>query len=208
MLCGLVLLAAFAPWELRVSHPALDVRCFAKRPFSAAAVALCLLFFALMGGTFVMTFYLQSIRGYSAFQAGLCVLPLAGALIAFAPRAPKLVRTLRHASGLQQRGWWSPAVGLLLLANDGQRHAALGARARPLCLRGRHGPRAAAGHRGDRLVSAEEEAGASSAINNTFRQVGASLGVAVLGSLLASLYHSRIDPALRLLPAASEIPGA
>jgi Na+/melibiose symporter-like transporter len=55
-------------------------------------IALAVLFFALFGGTFVMTFYLQTIRGYSALHAGVCVLPLAGALIVFAPQAPALVR--------------------------------------------------------------------------------------------------------------------
>jgi EmrB/QacA subfamily drug resistance transporter len=89
---GLILLVGFAAWERRVDHPALDVRYFSNRGFTASVIALAVLFFALFGGTFVMTFYLQTIRGYSALHAGVCVLPLAGALIVFAPQAPALVR--------------------------------------------------------------------------------------------------------------------
>lgn len=60
---GLVLLAAFVAWERRGDHPALDVAYFSNREFSTSIIALATLFFALFGGTFVMTFYLQSIRG-------------------------------------------------------------------------------------------------------------------------------------------------
>ena len=198
---GLALLVAFAAWELRCPQPSLDVSCFAKRPFSAAVGALCLLFFALMGGTFVMTFYLQSIRGYDAFQAGLCVLPLAGALIAFAPRAPKLVGRF-GTRVVCTAGMAVAGAGFIALATLG-RATPLWELELALFVFGTGmahvlPPATVA------IVSsmAEQEAGAASAINNTFRQVGASLGVAVLGSLLAALYHGRIDPGLQALPPA------
>ena len=113
---GLVLLVGFAAFERRGSQPALDVRYFANRGFSSSVVALGMLFFALFGGTFVMTFYLQSVRGYSALRAGACILPLAGAMIAFAPRAPALARRF-GARAVSTAGMLAVAAAMLGLAS-------------------------------------------------------------------------------------------
>lgn len=197
---GLVLLAFFALWEQRIEHPALDVRFFTDRGFSVAVIALALLFFALFGSVFVMTFYMQDIRGYSALQTGLCVLPLAAAMILAAPQVPAIVRRLgarivagggmllvaAALAGLAQVGrntsiWWFEA-GIFVLG------AGMALVLPPMTTR---------------IVSTmpQNEAGTSSAVNNTFRQVGGSLGVAVLGSVLAARYKNNIAPTVAVLPA-------
>ena len=196
---GLVLLAGFAIWERRVNDPALDVGYFKNRGFSASVIALGMLFFALFGGTFVMTFYLQSIRGYSAFRAGLCVLPLAVALIAFAPQAPALARRF-GARAVSTAGMLAVTAALLGLSTL-QRETAIWVFEVILFVFG-----AGMSHvlppTTAQIVATlpEDEAGTSSAVNNVFRQVGGSIGIAVLGSVLASLYRSRISPDLGVLP--------
>jgi MFS transporter, DHA2 family, multidrug resistance protein len=197
---GLVLLAAFVWWERRVARPALNVRYFRQRGFSAAATALAVLFFALLGGTFVITFYLQGIRGYSALLAGTCVLPLAVSLIVFAPRVPKLARRF-GARAVCTFGMAAASAALLGLSTVG-RNTSIWVLEACLFLFGTGiahvlPPSTVA------IVSAlpDDEAGAASAVNNTFRQVGASIGVAVLGSVLDAVYRARIGSAVGGLPA-------
>src|SRR5204862_5898441 len=74
---GVLVLIAFVLHERRSEHPAIDVRYFKNPAFSAAVVAIALVFFALMGVTFFAVFYMQSVRGFSALEAGLLMLPLA-----------------------------------------------------------------------------------------------------------------------------------
>lgn len=92
-LVGVLALAAFVWFEGRTRFPALDVTWFRNKVFSASVVVVGVVFFALMGVSFFGVFYIQSVRGYSALQAGLLMLPLAVAQLLFAPRA----------------GWWSTA---------------------------------------------------------------------------------------------------
>src|SRR5205823_4523525 len=72
---GVAVLAFFAWYEARLRHPSLDVRLFRNPRLSSAVGALSLVFFGMMGALFFLSFYLQSVRGYSALQAGLLSLP-------------------------------------------------------------------------------------------------------------------------------------
>src|SRR5487761_154285 len=85
---GLAALALFAAWELHSSHPMLDMR------FSAAVSSVGLVTFGLFGALFVLTQFLQFSLGYSALQAGLRVLPAAGAIAVVAPLSTALVRVI------------------------------------------------------------------------------------------------------------------
>jgi EmrB/QacA subfamily drug resistance transporter len=202
---GLVLLGSFAVLERRASEPALDVRYFADRGFSSSVLALGALFFALFGGTFVMTFYLQSVRGYSALRAGACILPLAGAMIAFAPNAPALVRRF-GARSVSTAGMLAVATALAGLASL-QRSTGIWFFEVVLFVFG-----AGMAHvlppTTARIVATlpEGQAGTSSAVNNTFRQVGGAIGIAVLGSVLASTYRSRVAPEVGALPPSVRAP--
>ena len=89
---GAIALAVFVWYERRSDHPTIDLALFKDPRFSAAVGSIGLVFFALMGTTFFMVFYLQIVRGYSPLQAGLRFLPLAIAQILASPRSPKLVR--------------------------------------------------------------------------------------------------------------------
>src|SRR5205085_839823 len=82
---GAVLLLAFFVWELRSSHPMLDMHFFENPRFSAASGAIALVFLALFGTLFLMTQYLQSVLGYSTVKAGAVLVPQAVMLMTFAP---------------------------------------------------------------------------------------------------------------------------
>jgi Na+/melibiose symporter-like transporter len=164
-----------------------------------------MLFFALFGGTFIMTFYLQSIRGYSALHAGVCILPLACAMIAFAPQAPALVRRF-GARNVAVAGMLAVVLAMLGPAFLG-RTTAIWYFELILFVFGT-GMSHVLPPTTAQIVATlpEDQAGTSSAVNNTFRQVGGAIGIAVLGSILASIYRSRINPYLKLLPTALRAP--
>ncbi|MFG2328192.1 MFS transporter [Streptomyces sp. NPDC048604] len=197
---GLAVLVLFVLHELRSDHPAVDMAYFRRPAFSAAVAAIALVFFALMGVTFFSAFYLQSVRGYSALQSGLLILPLAIAQTVFAPRArlvverfgAKVVCTagmLALAAGLGAFALFDTSTPVWLmevvffLQGAGMAHIMT-----PVTVSVMQSlPR--------------EKAGAGSAINNTFRQVGGALGVAVLGSVLSTAYRGEIEGSLGAVPA-------
>ncbi|MET8509605.1 MFS transporter [Streptomyces sp. NPDC004787] len=200
-LAGLAVLVGFVLYEKRTDHPALDVSYFRKPAFSAAVAAIALVFFALMGVTFFSAFYLQSVRGYSALQSGLLILPLAIAQMVFAPRA-RLVVERFGARAVCTAGMLAVAVGLAAFAffDAGTPVWVLEV---VFFLQG-----AGMAHIMPPVTVAvmqslpREKAGSGSAINNTFRQVGGALGVAVLGSVLSSTYRGEIEGHLGALPPA------
>ncbi|GGJ97643.1 MFS transporter [Streptomyces camponoticapitis] len=199
---GLAVLAAFVVHQKRSDHPSIDMSYFKKPAFSAAVAAIALVFFALMGVTFFSAFYLQSVRGYSALDSGLLILPLAVAQMVFAPRARLVV---------DRFGARAVCTGGMLLVAAGLAAFSLFDATTPvwvLCVvffvQG-----AGMAHIMPPVTVAvmqalpREKAGSGSAINNTFRQVGGALGIAVLGSLLSTTYRGEIEGHLGAVPAAA-----
>jgi MFS transporter, DHA2 family, multidrug resistance protein len=199
VLAGLAFLAVFVWYEWRSDHPALDVRLFQNRQASVSVAALTLIFFAMMGALFFMTFYLQIVRGYSPFEAGLWFLPFAAGQMVFAPLSSRLVNQfgIRAVStfGLALLTL-SLAAFLLMDVNS------------PMWYFGLVGVIQGAGA-GSVMPPAttailaalpREKAGVGSAVQNTMRQVGGALGVAVLGSVLSVQYRDQITPHLSVLP--------
>ncbi|MDF9812804.1 MFS transporter [Streptomyces sp. SPB162] len=200
ILAGLVVIAGFVLYEKRSDHPAFDVNYFRNRQFSASVAAIGLVFFALMGVTFFVVFYTQSVRGYSALESGVLLLPLAAAQMIFAPRA-RLVVDRFGPRAVCAMGLALTAVaflGFLLLDQDSPiwilevlfflMGTAMAHVMPPATVM---------------IMSSlpREKAGSGSAVNNTFRQVGGALGVAILGSLLSTTYRNGIDDHLTGLPA-------
>ncbi|WP_335931913.1 MFS transporter [Streptomyces sp. PTD5-9] len=197
---GLVVLALFVWHERRSSHPALDVSYFRNPSFSAAVAAIALVFFALMGVTFFSAFYMQSVRGWSALRAGVLILPLAVAQMIFAPRARLVVDRFGARAVC--------TVGLLLVALGLAAFALFDATTPVwvLCVLFFVQGTGMAHVMTPVTVSVmqslpREKAGSGSAVNNTFRQVGGALGIAVLGSVLSTVYRGGVDGHLDALPA-------
>jgi EmrB/QacA subfamily drug resistance transporter len=192
---GLALLAGFAWWELRIPHPLIDLRVFRSRAFSAAAGSVTVIFFALFGSLFVLTQYLQLVHGYSPLSAGVRALPFALAMAAVSPVSPILAQRLGTRviipAGIALMG-----AGLLDLSTA-QVHTGYPALAVAVAIMGA----------GMGLVMAPasttimttvpaHQAGAGSAINDTIREVGGALGIAVVGSLAAGVYSAKLGSAL------------
>ncbi len=203
LLGGLAVLGVFALHQRRATQPMLDVTLFRNPSFSAACGAVTLAMFALFGTVFFLTFYLQYARGLSPLQAGLTFLPVALSMSVFAPRSARLVRRYgaksvcatglvlltASFSGYQLVTAQTPiavVVALLFLQGAGMAHVVAPATESILSTLPR------------------ERAGAGSAVNTTLRQVGGTLGVAVLSSILAVSYRSSITPALAGLPAEAQ----
>lgn len=192
---GLVLLVAFILFELRSDHPALDVRFFRNPRFSAANMTVALSFFAMMGVFFFLTFYLQIVRDMSALETGLWMLPFAAAQLVAAPRSAALAQKY-GARNVMMFGLTLVAISLaaLMFATTTTPMPVLGFF---FFLQGfgmgNVMPPAT------ELIQASvprEQAGTASAINNTVRQLGGALGVAILGSILSVAYRNQVDPLL------------
>jgi EmrB/QacA subfamily drug resistance transporter len=200
IVAGLAVLVGFVLVERRVAFPSLDVSLFRDRRFSAAVGVVGLVFFGGLGTLFFAAFYLQLVRGYSPLASGLLMVPFAAAQLVFAPRSAAMVRrygpkavcaTGTALVALALAGYllvgvdspiWLVAV-LFLVLGTGMANVI---------------PPAT-----ESIMSTlpREKAGVGSAVSNTIRQVGGALGVAVLGSLLAAVYRTRVADALTGLPA-------
>ncbi|MEU5401719.1 DHA2 family efflux MFS transporter permease subunit [Streptomyces sp. NPDC005963] len=199
VLGGIAVLAGFVWHEKRSAHPAIDMNYFRMPAFSASVVAIALVFFAMMGVTFLSAFYLQSVRGYSALECGLLVLPLALAQMFFSPRARLVVARF---------GARAVCAGALVLIAVGLGSFAFFDESTPMWVFGVSLFVQGVGmsHITVPVTTAvmqslpREKAGSGSAVSNTFRQVGGALGVAVLGSLLSIRYRAEMEGELANLP--------
>jgi EmrB/QacA subfamily drug resistance transporter len=200
---ALVLLAAFAWWQVRRPDPMLDVRLFRNPRFSAASGAIALSFFGLFGFIFMITQYFQVVRGYNPLGAGIATLPFAFVTAGFSPLAMLLMRRfgtkLVVAAGLAVMGagflvaatttvnepyWHTVIVSMTLMA------AGLGLTTGPAT---------------EAIMGAlpRGKAGAGSAVNDTTRELGGTLGVAIVGSVLNSAYGSHVYASLTALGASA-----
>lgn len=201
---GAVLLVAFVLWELHCDHPMLDMRFFANRRFSAASIAVTFVFFALYGSLYFLTLYLQDVLDYSPLEAGASVAPIAGILMIAAPLSSVVVRWI-GTKIVVGAGLLIVAAGLFLLAaisTSSGYPLVLGV----LILLG-FGMGTAMAPATDSIMGSlpPERAGVGSAVNDTTRELGGALGVAVLGSILASHYRVSITSVagFELLPPAA-----
>lgn len=182
---ALVATAILVAYEPRRIDPLLDLRFFRSAPFSGATVIAVSAFGAFSGFLFLNTLYLQAVRGLSALEAGLCTLPLALMTLIFAPLSGRVVGSRGPRGPLLAAGAAMCAGGLMLV--DLQTNTPL---ARVLASYVVFGV-------GFGLVNApitntalsgmpRSQAGVAAAIASTSRQVGAALGIAVVGSVLSS----------------------
>jgi EmrB/QacA subfamily drug resistance transporter len=194
LVLGSFLLAAlvgsgFVAWESRAAHPMLPLGLFRDRRFSVASAAITLTFFALFGLFFLSTLYTQYVLGYSPLEAGLASLPSAVAMILVSPRS----------AGLGQRFGPGPVIagGFVALGASLAVFTTLGTDspypviALAFGLMGA-GLGAAAAPATGLLMSAVpmDKAGVGSAVNDTTREFGGALGIAVFGTIAGSAYRS------------------
>lgn len=193
---GILVLAAFVTWERRVRHPLLDVGLFRNARFTAASLSVAAAFFALFGFIFLITQYLQMVQGYSPLEAGLRTLPFAIATGATSPLA--IVAMHRWGSKIVVAGGLAVmSLGFVLASRievdtpyTGLTLISMVTIAIGLGL--------TTGPATESIMGAlpEEKAGVGSAVNDTTRELGGTLGVAVVGSVFASVYGAALVDAL------------
>jgi EmrB/QacA subfamily drug resistance transporter len=192
-----IVLPTFWWWERHTDQPMLDVRVFKNPRFSAASATVTLTQFSLYASTFLLTQYFQFLLGYSPLKSGLMLTPVAIGLMVAAPQAPRFVMrwgttrvvvfglcmiatsTLCYASDTLMSSF---VLGFLVRLFYG---LGLGITMAPVTesIMGSLPP---------------SRAGVGSAVNDTTRQTGGALGVAVLGSIFLASYHAKFDAAKQL----------
>jgi EmrB/QacA subfamily drug resistance transporter len=182
---GAAAVAALLAYEPRREEPLLDLHFFRSVPFSGATVIAVCAFAALSGFLFLNTLYLQDVRGFPALHAGLYTLPMAGAAAVFAPLSGRLVGAIGTRLPLLLAG---TAIALSMLPLTG-----LTAHTPTAVLLGSYllfgvGFGMVNAPITNTAVSGmpRSQAGVAAAIASTSRQVGGSLGVAVIGAAVAS----------------------
>lgn len=200
MLAGIAVIGLFLWYEARSDHKSFDVSLFANRGYAISLSAVTLAFFALSGITFTLPFYLQILRGYDTLAAGLCFVPFAVGQILAAPRSAGMVLKFGYRA-VMTTGLILVAVSLIGLLFVGM--------ATPIWIvlviffifGFGMGNVIAPASTVMQNVLPLARAGAGSAVQNTVRQVGGALGVAIIGTVLATQYATRVATSLDGLPA-------
>jgi EmrB/QacA subfamily drug resistance transporter len=194
-----VVLACFAFWQVHRRDPMLDVRLFANARFSAASGAIALAFFGLFGFIFLITQYFQVVRGYDTLRAGVATIPFAvvmGVMSPVAIGAMKRIGTkivVAGGLGLMSAGFVVAATVGVGSAYWGRVIISMTLMAAGLALVSSPATEAIMG------AVLPGKAGAGSAVNDTTRELGGCLGVAVVGSVMGSVYGAHVFRSLRIL---------
>ncbi|WP_370466714.1 MFS transporter [Streptacidiphilus sp. PB12-B1b] len=199
---GVLCLTGFVRRQLRLPVPLLDVRLFADRRFTAAALGSLIALIGLGGVIFFLSQYFQLVRGYSPLQAGLADMPaFAGSAVGGLAAAYTARRCGHRAAfaggllamglGLGALGWIQAGTPYLLIAVafliTGVAEGAVYALSTTMVL----------------SSAAQEKAGAAGAVSETAYELGTALGIALVGSVLAAAYRSGL-----VLPAGVSGPAA
>ena len=188
---AVILIGAFIVYELRSSHPMIDIRVFANRAFSGAAASVTLIFFTLFGSLFALTQYLQLVHGYTALSAGIRALPFAAAMGALSPLSTVLAGRLGVRRVLPS-GLVLMAAGLAWLAQAQPTTPYLTVMGAVVLMGAGMGLVMAPASTVIMNSLPLHQAGAGSAVNDTVREVGGALGVAVIGSLVSAGYRAHL----------------
>ncbi|MDX1884612.1 MFS transporter [Mycolicibacterium sp. 120270] len=196
---GAALAVAFAITQLRHDHPLLDVRLFSRPDFATGAVGITFLFLANFGFFYVEMQYLQLVLGYTPLQTAFALAPLALPILAFSATMhlylPRMGLRITVALGLALIG-----AGLLATCTL-DADAAYIDLAWPLLITAA-GIGLCTAPTTTAIMHAvpDEKQGVASAVNDATREIGAALGIAIAGSILAAQFNNQLEPALAAFP--------
>jgi EmrB/QacA subfamily drug resistance transporter len=188
--CALI---GFVVWELRNPHPVLDVRLFANRAFGSGSLSIFIQFFAAFGFFYVSIQFLQGMLGYSPLRSALSLVPMGAMIVPISAAAPGIARRfglkLVNAAGLtlmaaglfvmslldRTSGYWSFLIGLAFFG------AGMALSTAPAS---------------ESIINSlpKSKHGVASAVNDTTRELGGALGIAMIGSAFTSGYRNALGP--------------
>lgn len=194
-----VCLVGFVFYERRVNEPMLDMAFFRNRRFAMGSMGITVTFFAMFSMFFILTQYLQYVQGYSSLEAGVRGLPFAATMITVSPRAPRIAAKF-GAKRAVAGGMTVLTVGLLLMSlvqiDTPYWYVAM-------CLvLVAYGVGSAMPSLSSGIVQSVpmHKAGVGSAVNDTTREVGGAIGIAVVGSVVSSIYRSNASSTIAQFP--------
>jgi EmrB/QacA subfamily drug resistance transporter len=195
IIAGLGMLILFVVIESRSDHPSLDLTLFKIRSYSTPLATVTLVFAAMSGSLLFLSFYMQEVRDWSPLKAGLYTLPVAVGQLIAAPNSNRMV------ARFGARRWAPLGLGLVIIVYSGLTFIkqdtpnwllvlaffslglGLGSVIAPMTTR-------------MTLATPPLRSGAGSAAQNTVRQVGAVFGVAIISSVVATVYSNKMTPLL------------
>jgi EmrB/QacA subfamily drug resistance transporter len=188
---GIVAIILFVLWEIRSKSPMLDMKLFKNKAFAVSSLTLTLVFLAMSGVFFSMSQLLQLILGYSALQSSLLMIPLMVPMIAIGPLIPNVVKKIGARNVI--------AIGLFITACA---FVAMSTWTKDMTYWHLFGTMffmmmgiSAAMTPGTNILMASvprNRSGMGSAMNDTTRELGSALGVAVLGAVISAAYENNI----------------
>lgn len=199
-IAGCVALAAFVWWELRTPSPVLDLNLFRIRRFSLPALAIAVGYFSMFGFLFMITQYFQGVMELTPLQFGVHSLPFAVSIAVGAPLATLIAQRI-GTTAVIVFGLVVMSIGMFIAGQVEVETPYLGPVVVSMILMGL-GLAIVQGPATESIMSSVtlDEAGAGSAVNDTTREVGGTLGVAVLGSIVASIYTTKVGPRIDAIP--------
>jgi EmrB/QacA subfamily drug resistance transporter len=192
-----VVIAGFALWERRTRHPMLDVSVFFNRRFSGGSLSVTAGFLTLFGFIFVITQYFQFIKNYTAFETGVRLLPVAVSIALASVLGPRMVEWI-GTTAVVVAGLTLFAAGLAWASTVDAVTPYSQIAMQMLLLGGGLGLTTAPATEAIMGSLSADKAGVGSAVNDTTREFGGTLGVAIVGSVFASVYSGRLAAASAL----------
>ncbi len=189
---GAALLALFVTVERRTAEPMLDVSIFANLRFSAASLSITVSFFALAGFIFLIIQYFQFLKGYAPLETGLRLLPVA-TFVGISSLVGTQVAVRRGTKLVVTFGLLCLAVAYAWISTASVETSYLEIAAQMVVLGTGMGLTSAPATEAIMGAVSLGKAGVGSAINDTTRELGSTLGVAIIGSVFASLYTGAFD---------------
>ncbi len=183
--------AMFVRWELRRDHPMLDVSLFGNLRFTAASGSVTFAFFALFGFIFLITQYFQFVLGYTPFESGLRVIPVAVSIAVASITGTRLAVRFGNKA-VVAGGLLSMSIGFAWVSTASQVTPYLEIIGQMIFLGLGLGFTSAPATEAIMGVVPADKAGQGSAVNDATREVGGTLGVAVIGSVFASVYSGAL----------------
>src|SRR5215472_6229963 len=192
---GVAVMALLVAAERAAANPMIDVHLFRNPRFTAASASVAVAFFALLGFIFLMTQYFQVVRGYSPLSTGVRLLPVAVSVgvasVAGTRLAVRIGNKVIVAGGL---ACYCAALAWISTASQTTSYAIIAAQMVVLGT----GMGLTQAPATEAIIGAvpKQKAGIASAVNGSTRLFGGTLGVAVIGSVAASLYAARLTALL------------
>jgi len=196
---GVVLLAVFIAWERVARQPLVDLRLFARPAFAWSTFALCIAFFGLVGGLFLLTPFLQIVQGNDVMTTGIRLLPLIVTMVIVAGASNRL--TLRLGTKVMVTAGLAVMAGGLLLLAQVTATTGYGPVALALAVMG-IGMGAVLAPAFDAILVSlpDDQRGIGSAVANAIGKLAQAVGIVLMGSILNNTYRGQLGPHLTGLP--------